>query len=489
MKKEIFIDRKHEMELLSDLWDSDSAELLIIYGRRRVGKTTLLVRWVEESDCRALYWVSDPGSSFEQLRSFSQAIFNFANPDNPAPGEFSYGDWRQALQQAAALAKEERLVLIIDEITYLLSADPGVAGVLQNTWDHILKNTNLLLILSGSHIGMMEKHFSYQAPLYGRATATLLLRPLPFSATHLFFPGYSPEDRVNVYAMLGGIPAYWERFKTRLSISENIRRQFLSTSNLLHDEPLLLLQDFLTTPNNYVAILRALTHNARTPGEIARYSGMDEKHVPKYLQVLRDTRYVERRIPVTAAQSSRLGRHYIVDPFLRFYYRFLSLRQAQLVKGQQQQALEEIRRHLVDFIGTHTWEELCREWLLYAGANNRIPFLSDQVGSAWTNRAQVDVVGINSMEKTLVLGECKWGKGAVGSSVLRKLVSKTDEIIPNKGRWTVYFVGFSRGGWTNGAHNYAESRSNDHGKNWRAAGMSLVDLNELDQDLFEWELK
>ena len=143
----------------------------------------------------------------------------------------------------------------------------------------------------------------------------------------------------------------------------------------------------------------------------------------------------------------------------------------------------------MDFIGTHTWEELCREWLLYAGANNRIPFLSDQVGSAWTNKAQVDVVGINTMEKTLVLGECKWGKSAVDSSVLRKLVSKTDEIIPNKGRWTVYFVGFSRGGWTNGAHNYAESRSNDHGKNWRAAGMSLVDLNELDQDLFEWELK
>jgi hypothetical protein len=216
---------------------------------------------------------------------------------------------------------------------------------------------------------------------------------------------------------------------------------------------------------------------------------LEETHVPAYLSKLIETGLVTRRSPVTLPASSRQGRHFISDPFLRFYYRFLSRRQAQLALGLQDPALKEIQRHLLDFIGAHTWEELCREWTLLAGGAELLPFLPDHVGSAWTKKAQVDVVGINTMEKTLILGECKWAPQPIERSVLRDLIEKSAEIVPSAGNWRVYFVGFARGGWTQAAREFAAGLSahDIRGPNWRAVGMRLVDLNQMDTDLADWD--
>jgi len=293
---------------------------------------------------------------------------------------------------------------------------------------------------------------------------------------------------VAVYAMLGGIPAYWERFEPAASIDRNIRTQFLETNNLLQDEPRLLLQDFVSEAHNYVAILRAIAYGNRTPKEIAGFTGLAAKHVPAYMAKLVETGFVARRTPVTLPPGTRSGRHFITDPFLRFYFRFLSRRQAQLALGVQDQALKEIKRHLIDFIGAHTWEELCREWVLRAGAREKLPFLPDQVGSAWTKNIQVDVVGINSMEKTLLLGECKWSPKVMGRSVLHELVDRTAEVVPSDSKWTVYYLGFARSGWTPEAQQYANELAGKglKGKNWQAVGMQLLDLKQLDQDLADW---
>lgn len=491
VRKPPFVGRRRELNLLQSLWESQQPELLILYGRRRVGKTRLLTRWLETSQPRALYWVAEPTSTYDQLRFFSQTLYNFANPQSPAPEGFTYANWGQAFQQIARLSQQERLAVMIDEFTYLLAAESGIAGALQNTWDHALSRSNLLLILSGSHIGLMERHLlSYQAPLYGRATSRLLLPPLPFAATREFFPNYHPDERVAVYAMLGGIPAYWERFDPQQSIDSNIRLQFLSTGSLLQDEPRLLLQDFISEAHNYVAILRAIAYGERTPKEIAGFTGLNAKHVPAYLSKLLETGFVERRIPVTDPPTSRQGRHHITDPFLRFYHRFLSRRQAQLALGVQDQALKEIKRHLLDFIGAHTWEEVSREWVLRAGGKGELPFVPDQVGGAWNRKAQVDVVGINSMEKTIILGECKWSPRPAGRSVLKELLEKTVKILPPSGKWRVHYLGFARAGWTPEAHQFARAisagRSETHP--YQSAGMRLVDLNQVDQDLAKWSV-
>ncbi len=497
--KPSFVGREAELQLLDRLWARPGATLLILYGRRRVGKTRLLTYWLRQGDAgergqeqaarRVLYWVAEPSSARDQLRSFSQAVYNFAVSQAPAPEDFTYANWQQAWQQVAVLAQNERLGLLLDEFTYLLEIDPSIAGQLQNLWDQTLSRSNLFLVICGSHLGMMLRHtLSYQAPLYGRAIAQLRLQPLPFGMTARYFPGFDADERVAIYAIWGGIPAYWERLDPAATLSDNIRHELLTANNLMQAEPRLLLQDFVNEPHNYVGILRAIANDARTQGEIAAFSGLAQGHVSQYLSILQNAGFVERRVPVTLGERSRLGRYHIVDPYLRFYYRFLASRQSQLALGIQEQSLAEIRRHLRDFIGANTWEELCREWLLRASAQQAVPVLVDQVGSAWTRAAQVDVVGINSMEKTLVLGECKWGPEPSGRSVLTGLVEKTAEIVPSQGQWQVYYLGFARAGWTDASHAFAQEVSSapSTGKNWRACGMRLLDLTQVDQDLAAW---
>ena len=494
-----FMGREAELNLLDRLWARPNATLLILYGRRRVGKTRLLTYWLQQAGAdesgqpqpgrRVLYWVAEPSSALDQLRSFSQAIYNFANPNAPAPADFTYANWNQAWQQVAVLAQSERLALLVDEFTYLLEIDPSIAGQLQNLWDHTLSHTNLFLVICGSHLGMMLRHtLSYQAPLYGRAAAQLRLQPLPFGMTARYFPGFDADERVAIYAIWGGIPAYWERVDPGLTLSDNIRNELLTANNLMQAEPRLLLQDFVNDPHNYVGILRAIANDARTQKEIATFTGLVQGHISQYLSILQEAGFVERRAPVTQAERSRLGRYHITDPYLRFYYRFLANRQTQLALGVQEQSLAEIGRHLRDFIGANTWEEICREWLLRASANHTLPFVVDQVGSAWTRGAQVDVVGINSMEKLLVLGECKWGLEPVGRSVLTAVVDKTTEVAPSQGQWQVYYLGFARDGWTAASHAFAQeiADSPPGGKNWRALGMRLLDLSQVDRDLTAW---
>jgi AAA+ ATPase superfamily predicted ATPase len=485
-----FSGRVMELALLQQEWEAEDARLLIIYGRRRVGKTRLITHWIKSAAPRALYWVAEPTSSADQLRSFSQALYGFEGT-SPVHENFSFGSWKLAFEHVSRIAQNGRFTLVMDEFTYLISLEPGIAGILQNAWDHGLKQANVFIIISGSHIGMMERGvLSYQAPLYGRATAKMLLRPMPFKDTRVFFPKYRLDERVVVYAMFGGVPAYWEQLDPSASLDRNIKERVLGGSNQIQDEPRLLLQDFVSEIHNYAAILQAISRGFRTPRDIAAESGLNDRHISMYLSNLVNTGFLERRLPITEKAVSRAGRHYITDPFLRFYFRFLSSRQAQIALGVQDQVLAEMKRHLVDFIGTYTWEELCKEWLLRSTGYRVLPFMPDQVGSIWNKEAQIDVAGINTMEKTLILGECKWDRHPIDLGILTSLLEKTEKVIPKEGNWRVYYLGFARSGWTPQAKEFADGlpKAKVTGKNWRAVGMLLKNLEQIDQDLSAWTM-
>lgn len=484
-----FIGRNQEISTLNHYWQRPDAALLIMYGRRRVGKTRLLTHWLkQETTPHALYWVAQPSAAAEQLRQFSQALYRFENPAGSPLETFSYQSWEQALEQVARLAERQRFTLIIDEFTYLLTRTPELAGLFQNMWDHLLQQRNLLLILCGSHLGMMKQQvLSYQAPLYGRAAAQIHVQPLPFGATHSYFPHYDAAERVAIYAMFGGVPAYWERLDQTLSISDNIRQQLLTPNNLMQAEPRLLLQDFVREPDNYISILSAIATGHRTQKEMLTFTGLAQGHVSSYLTVLESAGFIERRVPITAEPQSRQSRYHITDPYLRFYYRFLATRQSQLALGVQEPALAEIKRHLLDFIGTHTWEEICREWVLRAGATGDIPYLPDQVGSYWDKKVQIDVVGLNRMAKTLILGECKWSPKQMESNVLSLLAEKTDHVVPKQGRWSVFYLGMARGGWDAASQQaVGQLPATYHGSHWQATGGLLVDLERVAADLARW---
>lgn len=494
MARSAFIGRTSELNLIDRLWDSPNAEFMILYGRRRIGKTRLLTHWINQHNAEGMYWMAEPTSAVDQLRSFSQAIANFMEPDDPAPLDFSYANWEQAFRQIALLARGKRTAIFIDEITYLMDTNASIIGTLQKVWDHRLKQSDVLLALSGSQMGAMKKQvLSYQAPLYGRATAQMSLSPLPYGATRDYFPNYSPEERVRLYAILGGVPAYWERIDLNRTVMENLHQLIEPSNAWMLDEPRLLLQDFITDLYNYVGIMRAMAQGAHTLSEIGERNGLSSTHMTSYLQVLRETGFVERKVPITQRNiKSRLGRYHVTDPFLRFYYRFLAAYQSRLALGQQRQVVSAIEKDMDAFIEANTWRELCQQWVALADEHSELPISVEAVGSEWRRNYSIDVFGIDEEAKTLILGSCQWHDESGRIDDLERAIQNAASIIPRNEEWTVYYLGFAAKGWSPGDRLRAEAALTNKAKRgrtqWKFAGMRLLDLEEVDRDLTRWQV-
>jgi AAA+ ATPase superfamily predicted ATPase len=485
-----FVGRISELNLLDELYASSKSEFLVLYGRRRVGKTRLLTEWLTTRKIKPIFFVSEQDSKESLLRQFSQIVYKKAFPSLPIPDTFSFANWEQVWNQIGELAKQERLVVFIDEFTYMMAADSTLASNLQRAWDAILENTNIFLCISGSHLGMMVRGIlSGTAPLYGRTTAKMELKPLPFGITKFYFERYSAPERVMLYSVFGGIPHYWRLIDQNKSVSDNIKRLLLSPGGNLKDEPRILLNDYISDPNNYIAILRAIANGYATPKEIENFTGIPNLHLSQYISNLASTGYVVKKLPATAGPSSRAGRQVITDPFLRFYYRFIQSRLTQLEMGEIDQTLEELQKHMVDYVGAYTWEEICREWTIRASNRGILPLYPDHVESDWRKDYQVDVVGINTMKKHLILGECKWIRERGKPNILQELVEKkASKVVPPSGNWQVYFLGFSREGWNENAVEYARNIAQVHPAetNWQIQGIRLLTLDDVDTDLHGW---
>jgi uncharacterized protein len=240
-----------------------------------------------------------------------------------------------ALREAAALARDQHLILIIDEFPYATEAEPALTSLLQNAWDHEFKTTQTLLVIAGSQVGMMVDMLGYRAPLYGRSTAQLALKPLPFRTLTHFYPHYTAEQRVAVYAILGGIPAYLEKFSDGVTLATNVRDVILSPLSIFQQEPFFLLQDEVREPANYLAIMRAIGEGAHSLDNIALQSGLAKNHASTYLARLQELTFVRRELPVTLPKGKRStqGRYVLDDSYLRFYFRFLAANRILLEQG------------------------------------------------------------------------------------------------------------------------------------------------------------
>nr|HMT20816.1 DUF234 domain-containing protein [Promineifilum sp.] len=286
--------------------------------------------------------------------------------------------------------------------------------------------------------------------------------------------------------------AYWERLDANRPVLENFRLNVLPAHAWMVDESRILLQDFITDMHNYVGILRAVANGQQTLGEIGERSGLDGSKASFYLSVLRDTGFVRRDVPISQrGQDSRRGRYVVTDPYLRFFYRFISAHQSKLALGQVGPVMQQIEESLPEFLERNTWLELCRTWTLLAGGHDALPLSVDEVGAEWAGNYMVDVVGINDAERSLVLGDCYWRAGPVGLEELDALIRKTAQVVPKSGDWRVQYVLFSAAGWTDEARARADwlaatSATTRGRQRWRPEGIRLVDLPTVDSDLTEW---
>ena len=476
-----FIDRQQELRELNALLQESHrlAQFLLVYGRRRVGKTRLLLHWAHQSGYPYLYWMARRETPEAARLGLSRALWQWSKarsgeePRASEPPRFA--DWDSLFEWMARLIGDQPTILLFDEFSYAVESDSSLPSHLQYAWDHLLKAKPITLVLSGSHISMMVDLLNHHAPLYGRFTAQLPLDPLPYAALAGFFPSYSAVERAAAYAVLGGIPAYLERFDPDKSLSDNIQQHLFRRVGMFRSEPTLLVSDLVREPRNYEAILQAVANNCHTISEIARFTGITASSLGPYINRLRDMKLIERRISSTVPPAKRRavkrGRYYLLDSYLRFYYRFIEPNLELIELGRTQVLWERMREQFRAFIGMTAFEELSRDWTLAQAQTGKLPFSPEIVGSHWSARAQVDVVAINWREKAILLGECKWGKDRVRRNVVRELVAKTPHVIPDKD-WPVHYAFFARSGFTPAAQ--AEAR---------AMGAWLVDLKTLDADL------
>ena len=473
-----FVSREMELRLLDDLYRRDGAQLLIIYGRRRVGKTRLLTHWGTKLENPPLYWMATQTSTTNQLRDFSQALFRHLHSGSTVPQTFSYGSWDAAFAELARAAAGQRFVVILDEITYVMQANPELPSLIQRAWDHQLKESNITLILTGSLAGIIQRAvLDYQAPLYGRATGRLKLQPLSFGALAGLLPNYTAEQRVAVFTMTGGIPAYIEQFDDRISVEENLARHIVTPINVMLTDAVFLLREQLEEPRNYMAILNAIAAGYHRLSDVAEMAGIARSNISKYLSVLQEMGYVQREVAATVRrpEQSRRGRYIITDPYLRFFFHFLAPHLPEIEQGRVQQVVSLLVDRLQHFIGTHTFEEICRDWVRIEGDRGALPFLPERVGSYWSHKAQVDVVALNWRTKHILLGECKWAGRLVNEQVIQALVDKTAEVVPGKGKWQCHYAFFAKNGFTKGARELAEKYD-----------ARLRTLADIEEDMQEW---
>ena len=416
----MFVNRRSELDLLEKHYKSGRAELFVLYGRWRVGKTELLAHFCQ--DKRHVFFVADqvpePILRANLSKAINDAIFDV--------GQVSavYNTWDDLLNTLAKQAQSERLVVVIDEFPYLVAADPSLASILQRTWDRTLKNTEIMLILNGSYIGMMEETvLGYNAPHSGRRTAQYLLEPLEFVDAQQFFLSYSADDRLRAYAVYGGTPAYLQTIQPDQSLQTNIIEGILTRGSALYDEVRFVLQQELREPRNYFAVLQAIASGNTRQNEIKQAAALD--NIAPYLETLQQLHLVERIVPVTETQphKSRRGVYRLKDNFLRFWFRFVLPNHSQLERGAKEVVFDTAISPDLDAFTSTVFEQACQQYFWRNGLNGKLPFLPKQIGGWWQANEEIDIVLLSNTHTMLV--ECKWSRRPVGVDILEQLEAKS----------------------------------------------------------------
>ncbi len=453
----MFIGRKAELKLLQDLYTSDQFEFLILYGRRRVGKTFLLQE----------FWKSHPGIFFSaqekndalNLADFSKAAQSFFEQKHF--GNFS--GWEAAMEYVGDKASEDKIILIIDEFPFIAKENPTIKSILQHTIDHHWKDKKIFLILCGSSVSFMENEvMGYQSPLYGRATAQLEVWPFDYLDGSAFFPGYSNEEKLLAYGILGGIPCYLQTFSDRRTIAENVETQILRTGAFLKEEPQLLLRMELREPAVYNSIFEAIACGAARLNEISQKIHEESYKCSKYVNTLRSIKLIEKVTPCGETESSKRSLYRIADPFYDFWYHFIFANKSYYEMLGEEAAAEEITEseNLSDYMG-HIFEEICCQYMVRMAKKRQLPFIPYKMGKWWGNNParrmqdDMDILALDRSGKSAIFCECKFRNTVFDKKEYEDLMSAAAIFTQPVNRY--YYI-FSKGGFSDWVREAAQGQ-------------------------------
>ncbi len=411
-----FIDREPELRALEELYAQDRAHLVLIYGRRRIGKTELVKQFIKGR--QSFYFLARKEPMELELdrllRSFNRKFNVFIEARNLE--EFF-----------EEVRKFRKLIFVIDEFPYWVEENKSIPSTFQYIWDEILMDSRIVLILMGSSISTMESLMSYKNPLYGRRTAQIKLSTLRFFHLREAFPRYSWEDLVKVYGTIDGIPAYLQYFGDSMSVEENIERNFYSRVSILYEDAERLLKDELREPVTYLNILRAINEGKTKLTEIANETKVAVTNLPKYLKTLETLDLVYKEFPVTVRQRKRFGVYRVKDFYYRFWLRFVYPYRDDIEIGAI--SFDDLRRDFNVYLG-EVFERVAREFLITLNAEGRLPFRFTKIGRWWDKGEEIDLVAVNSLTNEAGFFEAKWKELSRREAlrVLRKLKEKSEMV-------------------------------------------------------------
>ncbi|MDI3476387.1 MAG: uncharacterized protein PWQ79_2178 [Thermococcaceae archaeon] len=387
----MFVNRKEELDFLERKWNEKGAQLIVIYGRRRVGKTMLLKEFLKGK--KGTYFLATADSMGENVKELAEKFAGLTGRDYFR----EVRDFGRLFRYLAEEINGERVAVVLDEFQYLISLEPGILSVLQKAWDEHLKDTGIFLVLCGSSIGMMERTLEYKSPLYGRRTGAWKVKPFDIRGIAEMLPGRSMEELVKVYAVFGGVPFYLDIIRN-LSVEEAIREKVLRKGEILYEEPEFLLREEVREPRVYKLVLKGLALGYESLGELASFTGLDRGNLSKYLDTLERLELVGYELPYG---KRKRGRYYIRDNFFNFWFRFVYPNLDDLELGLTDEVWEKISGELNAYYGG-MFERLVREML-------RLKILDFGQGSVsrwWHKGEEIDAVA--ELKDGLLFVEVKW---------------------------------------------------------------------------------
>lgn len=453
----MFIGRERELQSLETVYAKEGFGMTVIYGRRRVGKSTLITEFIKEK--KAIFYTATKVGADRNLELFAKQVLDVVDPDYSGVAFSSLENVLDILTKRTSVS-DEKVILVIDELPYWAEKDEALLSILQKYIDTQWLDNNLMLILCGSALSFMEnKVLSEKSPVFGRRDSQIKLEAFNYRDSALFVPNYSPEDKAVCYGVTGGVAKYLAMIDSTKSLDDNIKRLFFNTDGYLFDETKnLLTQEFadVTLVNN---IIEQVASGENTLNIIASKVKEKDATVLYSLDKLIDVGLVEKKKCITEEKNRKKTQYVLKDHMFKFWYEFIPKAISVIEMGQGELYYEKVvKPQLHAFMGS-VFEEMCRYYTLEHGIQGAfgsfiteagtwwgVEQLQDDTGKWYQQATDIDVVGLSTVDNTAVIGECKFKNEKIDRGVYETLLGRA-RLIAGKYNVTKYLL-FSLSGFT-----------------------------------------
>ena len=452
-----FIDREADLAFLKDEYEQERASLVILYGRRRVGKTALITEFGK--DRNMLYFLATEESEAINRSQFKTQVAEHTS--NELLASVNVENWEIIFDTLVQYEPDRRKLIVIDEFQYIGKSNPAFPSVFQKIWDMKLKKANVMVVLCGSLVSLMETQtLAYDSPLYGRRTGQIKLKPIPFRYYNEFYSGKDEKELIPYYSVTGGVPKYVELFREESDVFTAIEKHVISTRSFLYEEPVFLLQREVTEIGSYFSLIRAIAAGNHKLSAIASVLEVKQTSLTRYLRTLINLDIIERELPITEdyPEKSKRGLYRVKDNFIEFWFKFVYPERGAIERGHTEQAMRRIRDGLNSRHVSYVYERTCRDRLWQLASEGALPVRFDRVGRWWDNKHEIDIVAVDSKGNDIMFCECKYTNEPMDTDIFYALREKVNAVQWKPVQRTEHYALFSINGFTPQLHDLANMR-------------------------------